>query len=146
MLDLEIQLLEFCHNNRCGIREILDSLGGSHTSRMRLIEEFEQAGVLESVQSPNGRGRPRRIVALSPLGVMVLDKLRSTNRMLIKINANDIRHVKEQLKLRNKLLDAGIDPYDRFMEMNKLALAIRDSTEPSTRPKLNKSGRRIFGG
>ncbi|MGB6680246.1 MAG: hypothetical protein WBF08_02835 [Candidatus Bathyarchaeia archaeon] len=127
-----MQLLELCSKKQLGIREILTILGGSHTSKMRLIKELERFGALELTQRPNGRGRPKKIAMLSPLGVMILESLHAINGMMVKMNDNDIRTALEQLRLRNKIIDSGIDPYERFIEMNEIALNIRNSAESST--------------
>ena len=132
MFGSEMQLLELCSKKQLGIREILTILGGSHTSKMRLIKELERFGALELTQRPNGRGRPKKIAMLSPLGVMILESLHAINGMMVKMNDNDIRTALEQLRLRNKIIDSGIDPYERFIEMNEIALNIRNSAESST--------------
>ncbi len=132
MFDSEIRLLELCSNKDFGVREILNTLRGSHTSNMRLIKELERSGVLELIRSLNGRGRPKKIVALSPLGAVVLDKLRSVNAMMLKMNENDIRNVDKQLRLWHKLIDAGVDPYKRFIEMNEFDRNIRNFAESGT--------------
>lgn len=131
MFDSEIRLLELCSNRHLGVREMLRLLGGSHTSGMRLMKEFERCGFLEFRSCSNGRGRPRRIATLSPLGSMTLDKLRSVNEMMIKTNVNDVRSVVDQIRLRNKMIDLGINLYERFLELNEIALNIRDSAESS---------------
>jgi DNA-binding PadR family transcriptional regulator len=131
MFDPEMQLLELCSRRQLGVREILRVLGGSHTGNMRLIQELHRSGSLELVRSPKGRGRPKKIVTLSPLGVAILDKLRSIHKMMIKMNSNDIHTAVEQLRLRNRIIDSGVDPYERFIEMNEIALNIRHSAESS---------------
>jgi DNA-binding MarR family transcriptional regulator len=131
MFGSEMQLLELCSKKQLGIREILSILGGSRTSKLRLIKELERSGSLELTQCPNGRGRPKKIVTLSPLGIMMLENLKSINDMMIKMNENDMLTVLEQLRLRNKIIDSGIDPYERFIEMNEIALNIRNSAESS---------------
>jgi len=131
MFDLEIRLLELCSHGRLGIRKMLRLLGGNHTSSMRLMKEFERCGFIEPVSCSSGRGRPRRIATLSPLGSVVLDKLRSVNNMMIKTNIYDVRSVVDQVRLRNKMIDLGIDPYEKFLELNEIALNIRDSAESS---------------
>jgi DNA-binding PadR family transcriptional regulator len=129
MLDSEMRLLELCSRRQLGVREILTNLGGSHTGNMHLIKELERSGSLELIRSQNGRGRPKRIVTLSPLGIAMLDKLRSINEMMIKMNSNDMHTAVEQLRLRNRIVDSGLDPYERFMEMNEIVLNIRNSAE-----------------
>jgi len=52
--------------------------------------------------------------------------------MMIKTNINDVRSVAYQVGLRNKMIDLGIDPYERFLELNEIALNIRDSAESSS--------------
>jgi len=132
MFDLEIRLLELCAHERLGVRKMLGLLGGNHTSTMRLMKEFERCGFIEPVSCSSGRGRPKRIATLSPLGSVILDKLRSVNSMMIKTNINDVRSVADQVGLRNKMIDLGIDPYERFLELNEIALNIRDSAESSS--------------
>lgn len=131
MFSSEMRLLELCSKRQLGIREVLSVLGGSHTSKTRLIKELERFGILELKQSPNGRGRPKKLVTLSPLGIMLLENLHAINGMMIKMNDNDIRSALEQLRLRNRIIDSGIDPYERFIEMNEIALNIRDSAKSS---------------
>ena len=132
MFDYEINLLEICSERQFGMREMLRTLGGSHTTNMQRIRELETAGVLEFIYAMNGRGRPKKIVTISPLGLAMLDKLRSVNAMMIKINKNDVRNVKEQLRLRKKIIESGIDPYEKFLEMNDVAINIRDSAQAIT--------------
>jgi len=130
MFDQEIRLLELCSDRRLGVRKMLGLLGGNHTSSMRLMKEFERCGFIEPISCSTGRGRPRKIATLSPLGSVILDKLRSVNNMMIKTNINDVRSVAYQVRLRNKMIDLGIDPYEKFLELNEIALNIRDSAEP----------------
>ena len=132
MFDYEIHLLGICSERQLGMREMLRTLGGSHTSNMERIRELETAGALEFAYTLNGRGRPKKIVTISPLGVTILDKLRSVNVMMIKMNKNDVRSVKEQLRLRKKIVESGIDPYEKFLEMNEVAINIRDSAQAIT--------------
>jgi DNA-binding PadR family transcriptional regulator len=131
MFSSEMRLLELCSKRQLGIREVLSILGGSHTGKMRLIKELERYGVLELNQSPSGRGRPKKLVTVSPLGVMLLENLRAINGLMIKMNDNDIRSALEQSRLRNRIVDSGIDPYERFIELNEIALNIRDSAKSS---------------
>lgn len=132
MFDSEMRLLELCSNNRHSVRELLRTLGGNRTNNMRLIKDFERAGVLESTPCPNGRGRPKRIVMTSLSGSEMLEKLRSANRAMLQINENDIRSIDEQLRAWHKLIDAGVDPYQRFVEMNEFDRSIRSSVASHT--------------
>jgi len=129
MFDAEIRLLAMCSERRYGVREMLENLGGSHTGNMHRLKQLESSGALEYEYTSNGRGRPKKIATLSLLGVTLLDKIRSVNEMMTKVNDNDVNSVKEQLILRKKIIDSGIDPYERFIEMNDIALNIRNSAK-----------------
>jgi len=122
-----IGVLKACKENKYSMRQLLQINKQSHDKTYDILKQLESASFIESESRKKGRGRPCKIVVLTSLGEAYL-KSHSRNQLkCISLTDKNIIRAMHLADLTQHLVESGIDPYDRFMEMNKIALAIRSS-------------------
>lgn len=122
-----IRLLKACTEKKYTMRQLLQRNKQSHDKTYDVIKQLMNASFIESESQKKGRGRPSKIIVLTSLGEAYLRSFSQNQLKCVPITDKNIKKIMHLADLTQHLVESGINPYDRFTEMNKIALAIRGS-------------------
>jgi len=122
-----IRLLKTCTEKKYTMRQLLQKNKQSHDKTYDIIKQLKNASFIESESRIKGRGRPSKIVVPTSLGEAYLRSYSQNQLKCVSLTDKNIRKAMHLADFTQHLVESGINPYDRFIEMNKIALAIRSS-------------------
>lgn len=120
-----IHVLKTCAENTYTTRELLRALRQNHNKSYQALKELRNSGFIRFLVQDSRRGRPPRTVALTQLGIEYLTGYAKLQAKRIRLSDSDIRKAIELANLTESLVESTINPYDRLLEMNEIALSIR---------------------
>jgi len=138
MLDEKAAVLKTIHANPCGIRELVEKLHWKPERVISLLKTMQEEGLIEFLgnHTPN-RGRPKKLVVASTLGAEFLETSEECQKKAIQINHNDIKSAVYQANLAKKLEEYHVSLFQRFWELNSIALKIRNSITVENTSKIS---------
>jgi len=128
LFDERVEILKTINANPCGVRELVHKLNWKTERVISLLKTMKEEGIIEFLEShTHSRGRPKKLVVASTLGIEFLETFEKCQRKIIQINHNDIKSAVHQANLAKKLEEYHVSPFQRFWELNSIALKIRNS-------------------
>jgi DNA-binding MarR family transcriptional regulator len=128
MLDESATILKAINHNPCGVRELVGKLHWKTQRVVSLLKTMRDEGFIEFQENATPtRGRPKKIVVASTLGIELLETFEKCQRKAIQINHNDIRSAVYQANLAKKLEGYHVSSFQRFWELTRIALKVRNS-------------------
>ena len=128
MLDESATILKTINQNPCGVRELVGKLHWKTQRVVSLLKTMRDKGFIEFHENATPtRGRPKKIVVASTLGIELLETFEKCQRKAIQINHNDIRSAVYQANLAKKLEGYHVSSFQRFWELTSIALKVRNS-------------------
>jgi predicted transcriptional regulator len=115
------QLLSHCASAPVAVSELTQKIKQSHDTTINLVRQLEAGRLLERTVERRARGRPRHLIRTTSLGE---EFVRLYNRLLglrLFSNSNDISKAIRLADLTERVVALGVDPYERFLEINQLA-------------------------
>jgi DNA-binding PadR family transcriptional regulator len=76
-----------------------------------------------------GRGRPKKSMSCTPLGMEFLKNYRKLTMTPIKATKADFEHAKRDASYTQRLIENEHSPFELFMELNSIVRNIRNSSE-----------------
>jgi len=138
MLDEKATILNVIRPNPCGVRELVERLCWKTERVISLLKTMENEGLIEFHENiTSNRGRPKKLIVTSILGGEFLDTFEKCRGKAIQINHNDIKSAVHQANLAKKLEKYLVSPFQRFWELNSIALKVRDSVTVENSPKTS---------
>ncbi len=126
----EAVLLKQITVRRRGIRELIAAVGWKPLRVLDMLKKLEEDGLVKFESAPSGsRGRPKKIVSLTPLGRRFLDAFQECERLRLRTNPNDVRRAVLQTKDTERLIAAGRSPYQMLWELDEIVRAVRNSAK-----------------
>ncbi|UCH57207.1 MAG: MarR family transcriptional regulator [Candidatus Bathyarchaeota archaeon] len=120
-LEDQANLLAIIKKDPVWVREISRIMRRRTHAVVSLIKKMNAMGFVDvKPEKTHAKGRPRQIVRATMLGD---DFLESFNRLKIKplrSNKNDLVKAKRDAEYVNRLIARGKEPYDAFLELNRL--------------------------
>jgi len=120
-----IRTLKACASNKYNTRELLKILRQNHDKSYDILEELKNAGLIRFINQKNTRGRTSKIVVPTQLGMEFLNFNLRNQLKRIHLTDDNIRKAIHLANFTQSLVESGINPYDRLVEMNKIAFSIR---------------------
>jgi len=134
-LDQRAQILEAISPASCGIREATEELRWAPSRVINLLRKMEGEGLITEVQSnstrSSKRGRPKKIMACTPLGSEFLEIYRKLKMKPLRARKEDLEHAVKDALYTERLVTNGHSPFELFMELNSIARNIKISSEAS---------------
>jgi len=128
MLDEEAAILKAISSNPCGVRELVEKLHWKTERVISLLKTMQEEGVIEFHENIIlNRGRPKKLAVATTLGGEFLETFEKCQRKAIQINHNDIKSAVHQANLAKKLEEYRISSFQRFWELNRIVLKIRNA-------------------
>jgi len=129
MLDERVAILKVINQKPCGVTELVKRLRWRPKRVISLLRAMEREGLVDFQETSNSRkvGRPPKLPTVTKLGNEFFNAFMECKKKIIQINDNDIKSAIYQASLSERLIEHNISPYQRFFELNNLALRIRNS-------------------
>ena len=122
-----IHILKTCVDADYSTHDLLRKLRRNYETSHQNVMELKNMGLIEITTRKNMRGRPNKIVSVTALGKAFLVTSLKNNSKCLQLTDDNIRKAVHHAAFVKSLKTAGINPYDRLIEMNEIALAIRGS-------------------
>lgn len=134
-LDERAQILESVTPVERGIREVTEELRWAPSHVINLLRKMEDEGLIMEVRSNRARaskrGRPKKVMACTPLGVEFLETYRKLKIKPLRARKEDLEHAVRDALYTERLVRNGHSPFELFMELNSIARNIKISSEAS---------------
>ena len=127
-VEVEAQLLSAVKERPLGVRDLSRAMRKRTQAVVSLIKRMEAGGLVEvTLERGDGRGRPARLVSTTILGEGYLEAFHRLRRMPLKSSKNDLLRARADAEYVNRLFARGRDPYQAFLELNRI---VGDSGDP----------------
>jgi DNA-binding PadR family transcriptional regulator len=131
-LERRAQLLHTIAQNPCGVREIIQRLHWQPSSVISLLKRMDAEKLIETEHThTNKRGRPKKNVTCTALGLEFLADYRRLKMKPIRARKEDLEHATKDALYTKRLVAAGHSPFRLFMELNTIVHNIKISSEAS---------------
>jgi DNA-binding PadR family transcriptional regulator len=135
-MDQRAQILETVLPAERGIREVIRELRWAPSRIVALLRKMEDEGLIFWVEN-NGtqpsmcarKGRPKKIMACTPLGIEFLETYEKLKIKLLRARKEDLEHATRDARYTERLVTAGHPPFQLFMELNNIVNNIKISSE-----------------
>lgn len=134
-MDRRAQMLQAVLPAERGVREVTDELRWTPSRTVNLLRKMKDEGLIIEVQNDttgfSKRGRPKKIMACTPLGLEFLESYRKLKMKPLRSRKEDFEHAVKDALYAEKLVTNGHSPFKLFMELNSIASNIKVSSETS---------------
>lgn len=129
-LDQKAQILEAASSAPRGVRDLVHALGGKTSRVILLLKEMNEERLIElEPLAPSGRGRPKKVVLCTPLGLEFLAAYRNLRMKPLRARRQDLERAAKDALYSKRLVERGHSPFDLFMELNQIAGNIQISSK-----------------
>ena len=119
-VERRVEILRILRGGPMGIREIIGALSRRAGDVIHLIQEMERQGLVKAESSPRGRGRPKRLMEASELGLDYVAAYERLELRPLRGRREDlVRGAEEGLHAR-RLSSRGLSPFGLMLELNDL--------------------------
>ena len=127
-VEVEARILSIAKRRPAGVRELSKIMRRRTQTVISTIKRMNAAGLVEvRPEEKRGRGRPRQLVRVTTLGDDYLETYRKLKIKRLRSNRNDLAKAKRDAEYVNRLVTRGKEPYDAFLELNRLVRARGDA-------------------
>ena len=133
-VDERAQILNVVAPTEYGVREVIQKLRWKPSRVIFLLEQMKDEGLIELQKNSahnSRRGRPKKIMACTPLGYEFLDAYRRLKMKPLRARREDLEHAVEDALYTERLVANGHSPFKLFVELNTIAHNIKISSEAS---------------
>ena len=136
--DQRAQILETVLPAERGTREVIRTLRWAPSRTVNLLKKMEDEGLIVCFEGKKKyssmrvrRGRPKKIMACTPLGLDFLETYEKLKIKALRARKEDLEHAVSDAHYTERLVIAGHSPFQLFMELNSIASNIKISSETS---------------
>lgn len=130
--DSKAQILEVVLLNRCGVRDLLNRLSWKTSKVISLLKTMNEEELIEmELVKDLRRGRPKKIIKCTPLGLEFLETYRVLRMKPLRARRQDIDRAVKDALYSKRLVEAGHSAFKLFMELNTIVHNIKVSSEDS---------------
>lgn len=127
-LEVDAEVLFIAKKDPVGVRELSRIMRRRTQAVVSAIRRMSAAGLVDvNPEETRRRGRPRRLVSVTPLGEDYLEAYKRLKIKPLRSNRNDMAKAERDADYVNRLVIRGKEPYDAFLELNDLVRAGEDS-------------------
>lgn len=134
-VDDRAQLLDVVSPTRCGVKGVKDlirMLNWRPSRVIALLKVMHQENLIDFHPVPPGRrGRPKKIVFGTPLGLEFLQVYRNLQMKPLRAREEDLARAVKDAYYAQRLVEYGHSPFRLFMELNTIVNNIKISSETS---------------
>ncbi len=131
-LDDRAKLLETAAQTPLGVRQLIKKLGWSPSHVTHLLGRMREEGLLELKPVKNAvRGRPKKTVIPTPLGLDFLETHRNLRAKLLRATRKDFERAVKDALYAERLAAKGQNLFKLLLELNQIVHNIKSSSETS---------------
>jgi DNA-binding PadR family transcriptional regulator len=129
-LEQKSQILQVAASGACGIRDLAHKLRWKTSTIVFLTKKMNEEKLItfRTAKHPS-RGRPKKSIACTPLGVEFLKNYERLTMTPLKATKADFEHATRDAAYTQRLIENGHSPFELFMELNSIVRNIRNSSE-----------------
>lgn len=129
-IEQRAKILETATSSPLGVREIVERLKGKTSNITTLLEEMRNEGLvdLKRVESAK-RGRPKKQVSCTSLGVDFLETYRTLKTKPLRARRQDLERAVKDARYAERLVANGHSPFELFKELNMIVDNIKVSSK-----------------
>jgi len=128
-LESRVELLKTASQSAFGVRELVERLHWKASKVVSLLKVMEEEGLVGFRVSRRGkRGRPKRLVEPTPLGLEFLESCASLAMKPLRSRRVDLERASREALYAERLVERGRDPFRLFLELNEVVRNIRVSS------------------
>ncbi len=129
-LDQRASILEAAAFAPYGIRDLVRALGWKTSRVIALLKKMHEERLIElrPVQHSR-RGRPKKTIVCTPLGLEFLIAHRSLRMKPLRARREDLEHAVRDALYSQRLLEFGHSPFKLFLELDAIADNIKVSSK-----------------
>jgi hypothetical protein len=131
LLDERARVLELVASESCGVRDVICRLGWKASRVVSLLVHMEGESLVELRSVPVGRGRPKKTVVPTGLGVEFLEAYRRLEVKPLRARRADLERARRDALYVERLVAAGHSAFGLFMELNEIVCSISESGKVS---------------
>jgi len=118
-------ILEAVGSSPYSIRALMEMLHWKTSKALGVIRKMEEEGLIElREEKGNKRGRPRKIVTVTPLGKELLRDYKRLEEKRLRARKTDLQRAVRDAQYVDRLVEAGHDAFKLFLELNDLVRRI----------------------
>ena len=129
-LEQKAQILQVAASGVCGIRDLAQKLRWKTSTIVSLSKRMDEEKLIkfQVVKGPS-RGRPKKGIVCTALGLDFLETYRKLKMTSLKARKADLEHAAKDALYTQRLVENGHSPFKMFMELNSIVRNIRNSSE-----------------
>ena len=129
-LEQKSRILQVATLGTCGIRDLAHKLKWKTSTVVSLTKKMNEERLIEfKAVRHAGRGRPRKGIVGTPLGLEFLNTYRKLSMTPLKATKADLEHAARDASYTRRLVENGHSSFELFMELNSIVRNIRNSSE-----------------
>ena len=129
-LEQKAQIIRAAASGLYGVRDLAKRLRWRPSSLVSLLRELQEERLIDfSVARKPSRGRPKRSVVCTPLGLDLLKAYGRLEMMPLRARKADLERAVKDALYTQRLVDSGHSSFRLFMELNTIVCSIRNSSE-----------------
>lgn len=131
LLDEPARVLELVSVESYGVREVIHRLKWKASRVVSLLTVMEGEGLLELRFVATSRGRPKKTVVPTSLGLEFLEAYRRLEAKPLRARRTDLERAKQDALYVERLVAAGHSSFKLFMELNMIVRSVGESGKAS---------------
>jgi len=117
-VEKRVEILRILRGDPLGVRELVGALSRRAGDIVQSVQELEAQGLIRAKRSPKGRGRPKRLMAVSELGLDYIAAYERLELRPLRGRRDDlIRGAQEGLHAK-RLYSRGFSSFRLMLELN----------------------------
>jgi len=124
------EILEAATSTTAGVRDLVRSLKWKTSNIISFLKKMNEEQLIEFQQATHSkRGRPKKTVICTPLGLEFLETYRKLKMKPLRARKEDLDRAVKDAGYTSRLVASGHLPFQVFVELNMIARNIRLSSE-----------------
>jgi predicted transcriptional regulator len=124
------QILEATTSTTVGVRDLVRSLKWKTSNIISLLKKMNEEQLIGFQQATHSkRGRPKKTVICTPLGLEFLETYRKLRMKPLRARKEDLDRAVKDAGYASRLVADGHSPFQVFVELNMIARNIKLSSE-----------------
>lgn len=120
-IEQRAKILETATSSPLGVREMVERLKGKTSNITALLEEMRNEGLVDLKRVASAkRGRPKKQVSCTSLGVDFLETYRTLRTKLLRARRQDLERAVKDAQYAERLVANGHSPFELFKELNMI--------------------------
>jgi len=126
-VESKVRVLTAVQGLNPGVKELVKATKMRGQATIQIVRALRAQGLVDAEKRVNGRGRPREVLRVTPLGVEYLEAYFRLGRVPLRASEAELMRAAEEARYAGRLAERGVDPFMAFVELNALVRAAGDA-------------------